>query len=79
MNGTDFLIDTNIVIYLTQGKLKTSDFASKGSNLIRKSKKIKLPDAILAATAIVYDLTLVTCNSDDFKNIPELKILTPLP
>jgi predicted nucleic acid-binding protein len=44
---------------------------------IRKSKKIKLPDAIIAATAIVHDLTLVTANSEDFKNIPELKILNP--
>jgi len=33
MNGTNFLIDTNILIYLTQGKLKTSDFARKGSFL----------------------------------------------
>jgi len=44
---------------------------------IRKTNKIKLPDAIIAATAIVHKLTLITCNSDDFKNIPELKILNP--
>jgi len=45
--------------------------------LIRKSKKIKLPDAVIAATAIVNNLILVTCDSDDFKNIPRLKILNP--
>src|SRR5436309_1258131 len=37
--------------------------------IIRKGKKIGLPDAIIAATAIVYNLTLITRNNDDFKNI----------
>ena len=123
MNGNNFLIDTNIIIYLTQGRLNTSGFAKKGEYLyissvtyiealgypfssqdkeqatvelcemferlflteevekqtilIRKANKIKLPDAIIAATAMVYNLTLVTRNSDDFKNIPGLKILNP--
>ena len=123
MNGNNFLIDTNIIIYLTQKKLKISDFAKNGGFLyissisymetlgypfqnhdeeievtelcemferifltkevekqtisIRKSYKIKLPDAIIAATAMVYNLTLVTNNSDDFKNIQGLNILNP--
>ena len=34
---------------------------------IRKTNRIKLPDAIIAATAIVHGLTLVTHNIDDFK------------
>jgi len=49
----------------------------KQTILIRKSCKIKLPDAIIAATAIVHNLTLVTHNTDDFKNIQGLKILNP--
>jgi len=40
---------------------------------LRKSKVIKLPDAITAATALVNDLTLTTLNMSDFKNIPGLK------
>ena len=125
MSGKDsFLIDTNIIIYLTQGKLKLNDFAKEGgclyissisyiealgypfenqsdergvtdycekfkrifltkeiekqTILIRKSNKIKLPDAIIAATAMVNNLTLVTNNIDDFKNIEGLKILNPI-
>ena len=31
---------------------------------IRRSRKIKTPDAIMAATAIVHDLTLITSDSD---------------
>jgi predicted nucleic acid-binding protein len=44
---------------------------------LRKSYKIKLPDAIIAATAISYGLTLVTRNTKDFKNIPGLKVINP--
>jgi predicted nucleic acid-binding protein len=42
---------------------------------LRKSRSIKLPDAIIAATALEYDLTLITHNTTDFKNIPDLKLL----
>ena len=124
MNGNNFLIDTNIIIYLSQGKLKTNDFAKNDSNLyissityvetlgypfpnqyeekiitdlcemferlfltediekqtilIRKIHKIKLPNAIIAATAMTHDLTLVTCNSSDFDKISGLKFFIPL-
>lgn len=44
---------------------------------IRKKHKIKLPDAIIAATAIVFDLILITRNTSDFKNIPQLKTIDP--
>ena len=124
MSGKDsFLIDTNIIIYLTQDVLNIHDFVKdedelymssitymevlgfqfqdnseeekvtmfcntferifltkeieKQTILIRKSNKIKLPDAIIAATAIVCNLTLVTHNIDDFKHIKGLKILNP--
>ena len=44
---------------------------------IRQRHKIKLPDAIIAATALVYDLTLLSRNVDDFKKINGLKIINP--
>lgn len=44
---------------------------------LRKSYKIKLPDAIIAATAIVNNLTLITRNTIDFKPIVELKTVNP--
>lgn len=44
---------------------------------LRKAYKIKLPDAIIAATALVYDLTLITRNVSDFKNIDELNVINP--
>ncbi len=45
--------------------------------LLKKHQKIKLPDAIIAATALVHELILLTRNTKDFINIPGLKILEP--
>ena len=44
---------------------------------LRKSFAIKIPDAIIAATAIALRFDLVTRNENDFKNIPGLKIVNP--
>lgn len=44
---------------------------------IRKHYKIKLPDAIIAASALVYDLTLLTRNLKDFKDVENLKVFNP--
>ena len=44
---------------------------------IRRSKSIKTPDAIIAATALTYDYTLITNNERDFNNIAGLKIINP--
>lgn len=44
---------------------------------IKKSIKIKTPDAIIAATALVNDYTLITNNIADFKRIKELKAINP--
>jgi predicted nucleic acid-binding protein len=45
---------------------------------IRKSKKIKLPDAIIAATAKIHNLILISQNTSDFKNIHGLKMENPI-
>ena len=45
--------------------------------LLRKNLKIKLPDAIIAATALIYNLTLLSRNIKDFKNIDGLNVLNP--
>jgi len=44
---------------------------------IRKTYKLKLPDSIIAATALVNDLTLVTRNTTDFKKIDGLICIDP--
>jgi len=44
---------------------------------IRRNKRTKTPDAIIAATAITHTLTLVTNNERDFTNINGLNIINP--
>lgn len=44
---------------------------------LRLQHKIKLADAVIAATALHYDLALITRNTSDFKKINGLKIINP--
>ena len=44
---------------------------------LRHQRKMKLPDALIAATALVHGLLLVTRNLADFKSIPGLVVLNP--
>ena len=43
----------------------------------RQSKKVKLADNLIAATAQIYKLVLVTRNVKDFQNLPNLTLLNP--
>lgn len=45
--------------------------------ILRKIVKIKLPDAIIASTAIVHNLVLISRNTKDFENIKGLELLNP--
>ncbi|MDR0829096.1 MAG: type II toxin-antitoxin system VapC family toxin [Prevotellaceae bacterium] len=63
----DTMIDCCFVIELTQP-------IKQIVKEIRKTHKIKLPDAIIAASAIYYDIPFITFDSD-FKNIDELELV----
>jgi predicted nucleic acid-binding protein len=65
----NFINDALVFELEKEIKLKTAE--------IRKTHKSKLPDAVIAATALVYDLILLTRNVSDFKNIDELKLINP--
>lgn len=45
---------------------------------LRQIKKISLGDFIIAATAIIENLPLVTTNIKDFQHIEELELIDPL-
>lgn len=68
----------NIEEFLSTGTMyNITDKVGEESILIRRSvPKLKLPDAIIAATALSYNHTLLTRNIDDFKNIPRLRLTT---
>ena len=44
---------------------------------IRKHYRIKLPDALIAATALVNDLVLVADNDRDYEKVSDLKYINP--
>jgi predicted nucleic acid-binding protein len=54
-----------------------NDDIVKSTIEIRKKNKIKTPDAIIAATAIVLNYQLITRNLSDFKKLSGLKIVDP--
>jgi predicted nucleic acid-binding protein len=119
MNGIDYLVDTNVLIYILQGNPNVRYFAQLGTFAvsvvtemellgkykitlpekeiisemlrscyvldidplikqtaieIRQHSKIKLPDAIVAATAIRKGLSLVTADKG-FQKIPNLDLI----
>ena len=57
--------------------LMLSDDIAERSIELRKQQKIKLPDAIIAATALVYNFEIITRNTADFKNIIGLTVIDP--
>lgn len=44
---------------------------------IRKTYNLKLADALIAATAITHQLTLIADNDKDFLKVPTLKYYNP--
>ena len=44
---------------------------------MRRNKKIKLPDAVIATTAMINDLILVSDNDKDFGKIEHLRYINP--
>lgn len=44
---------------------------------VRKAFATKLPDAIIAATALTHDFTLITRNTKDFNKIAGLNVVNP--
>ena len=65
----NFISDALVIELEQLIKYKTAD--------IRKMHGIKLPDAIIAATALVYELTLISRNISDFKDIDGLQLINP--
>jgi hypothetical protein len=58
--------------------LPLDEMVIKRAITLRQKRKMSLGDTIIAATALVFDLPLVTCNYDDFKHIANLHIINPM-
>jgi len=55
-------------------------FGKTRGRLLQNGITVHTPDLMVAAVALVHDLTLVTHNTADFRNVPDLRLedwLTP--
>ena len=64
-----FINDCEVIELEQAVKYKTAE--------IRKQHRVKLPDAIIAASALVYDLVLISRNISDFNSIKYLQLINP--
>ncbi len=64
-----FINDATVINFEEAIILKTID--------VRKNHKLKLADAIIAATCLVYGYTLLSRNISDFDKVPGLKVINP--
>jgi tRNA(fMet)-specific endonuclease VapC len=55
----------------------TDEEVIKETIRIRKKFALKIPDAFIAATALVYKLTLIADNDKDFSRVTSLKYMNP--
>jgi len=64
-----FIANSTVYELSNEIKLKTIE--------IRKQSGLKLPDAIIAATALTQNLNLISRNLNDFKKISGLELINP--
>lgn len=64
-----FIADAIVIELESDIKTKTAE--------IRKAHSLKLPDAVIAATALTYNLSLITRNKSDFQKIKNLVVIDP--
>lgn len=58
--------------------LPLTDTIAQQAVALRQQRRMGLGDAIIAATAMVHNLTLVTHNTEDFRWIAGVELLDPL-
>jgi predicted nucleic acid-binding protein len=71
LNLIENFLATGSIYYLTE------EVCQKTILIRRQFPKVKMPDLIIASTALVNDFTLLTRNVEDFKNITDLNIANP--
>ena len=67
---TQSFVNDGVVIAL-------SEIIVEQTIILRQQYRIKLPDAIIAASAIVFDFILISRNDKDFEKIEGLKYVNP--
>jgi predicted nucleic acid-binding protein len=70
------VVEQELIDFVSLSNIYTLNNAVADKTIELRSKyKIKLPDAIIAATAIINQLDLISHNAKDFEKIIELKYI----
>ena len=56
------------------GELPVDRRIAERAAVVRRDCGLRLPDALIAGTALVHDLTLLTRNRADFHRVPDLRL-----
>jgi len=76
--NTSAALESAIKIFISECNVLNLDENITDSCIrLRRKKSIKTPDAIIAATALANNYTLITANEKDFSNIKGLKVINP--
>jgi hypothetical protein len=68
----------DLLAFLAGGEeLPLDDEVAENAVRLRQERRMSLGDAIIAATALVHGLPLVTRNGDDFKHVAGLELINP--
>lgn len=73
----DLLQEVSVLVF---DSVCAEEFGKLQGNLLRQGLTVSVADLMIAAAAKVHNLTLVTHNTADFKNVPGLRLddwLTP--
>lgn len=73
-DAEDYIMD----FFRGSSVLPLSDAVAQEAVSLRQQRRMGLGDAIIAATAMVHGLALVTHNTGDFRWIANLELLDPL-
>jgi toxin FitB len=58
-------------------ELRVDRTVAEAAGRIRRETGVRTPDALIASTALVHHLTLVTRNRRDFERVPRLRLRAP--
>jgi predicted nucleic acid-binding protein len=77
-NPEDAKTEQTFQVFINQGnEYELTEEVVQATIALRRKIKIKLPDAIIAATALVHKMTLVSDNDTDFLRVAKLKYVNP--
>ena len=62
------------IVVLDFDKACSIEYGRLNGQLLRRGVVVTPPDLMIAATALVHDLTVVTHNTRDFQSIPHLRL-----